>query len=127
MITNSRASTHERIDHQRKFRPLQRLAESGQHQRPAGADDGEIPQAENPVSQPDAGNRPSRKQRNRVVKEREKCIAEPAQHDSLRVVVPQTTPTKPGPVSGNEIGGEQFDRRGHAERNGNHQQRDEGG
>ena len=58
--------------------------------------------------------RPPGEQRHRVIEKREERVAEPAQHDALRVVVAQTAPAQPRRVSG-QIRNQQFDRRQDAE------------
>ena len=89
----------EGIDHQRELGPLQRLAETGEHQHPAGRDHRKVPQPEYPLPEPRAGDGSSREQWHGVIKKREERVAEPPQHDSLRVVVTEPAPTQPGPVS----------------------------
>ncbi len=82
---------------------------------PARQNDREIPQSEQPLPEADAGHGPSGQQRNRVIEKREERVAEPAQQDALRVVVPQTAPAQPGVVR-SKIREQKFDGSEDAER-----------
>ena len=123
------AQHHESVDHQRKFRPFQRLAETREYQNPAGNDNDKIPDGEQPFPQARAGNRTSGKHGHGVIEEREEGIGQPAEQNALGVAVAHAPPGKPGRVANHirqkQLGGcqgaeqncdEQGDQRGDAVR-----------
>src|ERR1700728_4540629 len=85
----------EGVYHQRKLRPLQRLAETGGHQDPSRQDHRKIPYAEKKPSQPAAQNRPICQAWDDIIEECQECVAEPSEEYALRMVVAKPSPGKP--------------------------------
>jgi hypothetical protein len=110
----------ERVDDQRKLRPLERLTETGHHQHPAGHDDGEVPDDKDRPAQRSTEHRAIRQPWHRKIQKRQKCVAEPAKEDSLRVVVTQAAPRAPG-LAAQELGDVKLERHGDAEQHRHHE------
>src|SRR6266851_116437 len=101
----------ESVYDERKLRPLQRLAETGDNQHPSREYHRKIPDPEEKPSEPAAQNRPICQAWHNIIKECQEGVAQPSEEYALRVVVAKPAPGKPSVASQKfwkgELGGHQ--------------------
>ncbi len=115
----------EKVDHQRELGPLERLTDARQHENPAWRHDGEVPDGEHPEAERPARDPAAGQNGYRVIQEREEGIAQPAEHDALRMRVTQAAPAQWQRAAG-DVRCDELQRHQDAETDGD-QERDERG
>ncbi len=93
----------EEVDYQRKLGPLQRLAEAHAYQHPTWKHHGEVPYPEYRPAELAAGDRTVGQAGYYVITKGDEGITEPAEEDSLGMVVAQSSPCLPR-MAAHEVG-----------------------